>query len=205
MKQPIKKIINIMMQAAVFVLVVTGCQKTQTLLRDSVSGEVTMHGTVQCTNNIPGVLDVPKGNKLASQAYAKGVQIYQVQRSPSDPAVFKWTLIAPLATLYANEDYTNPIGSHYAGPTWEFKKGFNKDEKTVAKKSQEVNMDATAIPWLLLTAVDSLSSSNNKVTFVQRVRTRGGLAPTSGADELHIGLYDSIPYTATYLFYTAKH
>jgi hypothetical protein len=148
---------------------------------------------------------VPKGNKLASQVYAKGLQIYQVQRSATDPAAFKWVLIGPLATLYANEDYTNPLGNHYTGPTWEFNKGFNKGEKVVAKKSQEASMDATAIPWLLLTAVDSLSSSNNKVTFIQRVCTAGGLASASGADEAHLGIYDSVPYTATYLFYTAKH
>ena len=204
MKQPIKKIINTAMQTAAFVLVVTGCQKTQTPLQDSISGDVIMQAPIPCANNIPGILDVPKGNKLALQVYAKGVQIYQVQRSTTDPAVFKWVLIAPLATLYTNEDFTNPVGNHYAGPTWEFKKGFNKGEKTVAKKLQEASVDATAIPWLLLKAVDSLSSANNKVTCVQRVCTAGGLAPTTGADEAHVGTYDSIPYTAAYFFYAAK-
>ncbi|HEX5150687.1 MAG TPA: DUF3455 domain-containing protein [Parafilimonas sp.] len=205
MKQPIKKIISATIRTAAFAIIVTGCQKTQTPLRDSTADEITMHGSVQCTDNIPGILKVPKGNKLAAQLYAKGVQIYQVQRSTTDPAIFKWVLVGPLATLYNNEDHTNPAGSHYAGPTWEFKKGFNKGEKTVAKKSQEASVDATAIPWLLLTAIDSLSSSNNKVTFIQRVCTAGGLAPASGADEAHLGVYDSIPYTATYVFYTAKH
>jgi hypothetical protein len=205
MKQPIKKIINTAMQTAAFVFVVTSCQKTQTPLQDSISDEIIMHAPIQYANNIPGILDVPKGNKLAAQLYAKGVQIYQVQRSTTDPTIFKWILIAPLATLYTNEDYTNPVGTHYAGPTWEFKKGFNKGEKIVAKKMQEASVDATAIPWLLLKAVDSLSSANNKVTFVQRVCTTGGLSPNTGADEAHVGTYDSIPYTAAYLFYTAKH
>jgi len=206
MKQPIRKIINTMMQTAVFALIITGCQKTQTSLRNSSLNEAnTVRAPVQCAGNIPAILNVPKGNKLASQLYATGVQIYQVQPSTADPATFKWVLVGPLATLYVNEDYTNPVGNHYAGPTWEFKKGFNKGEKIVAKKTQEASVDATAVPWLLLTAVDSLSSANNKVTFVQRVCTTGGLAPTSGADEAHLGLYDSIPYTATYLFYTAKH
>src|SRR5678815_4292025 len=106
MKQPIKKIISITIKTAVFALIVAGCQKTQTPLRDSTRDELTMQGPVQCTNNIPAELDVPKGNKLAAQLYAKGVQIYQVQRSTTDPTVFKWVLIAPLATLYANEDYS---------------------------------------------------------------------------------------------------
>ena len=204
MKQPIKKVISTTIKTAAFAFIISGCQKTQTALPERISAEMKpIHATAYC-GDIPGILDVSKENKLASQAYAKGMQIYQVQRDATNPAAFKWVLIAPLATLYANEDYTNPVGTHYIGPTWAFEKGFNKAEKTVAKKTQEASVDATSIPWLLLTAVESLSSPNNKVTYVQRVCTAGGLTPASGADEAHLGMYDSIPYTATYLFYTAK-
>ena len=127
-----------------------------------------------------------------------------MQRSTTDSNIFKWVFIAPSATLYANADFTNQVGTHYVGPTWEFTKGFNKGEKTVAKKLKDTTMDATAIPWLLLQTDKSLSSVNNKVTYVQRVCTEGGLAPVTGADEEHLRQYDSIPYTATYLFYAAK-
>src|SRR5215831_11853000 len=150
MKQLIKKVINTSIKTVVLALTISGCQKTQTSLQGNTSDEAIMNASVQCADNIPGNLDVPKGNKLAAQLYAEGVQIYQVQRSTTDPTVFKWVFIAPRATLYASEDYTNPVGSHYAGPTWEFTKGFNKGEKVVAKKSQEASVDATAIPWLLL-------------------------------------------------------
>ncbi len=134
----------------------------------------------------------------------KGVQIYQVQRSTTDPSAFKWAFIAPSATLYADEDYTTQVGTHYMGPTWELTKGFNKGEKTVAKKLQEATVDTTAITWLLLQFVDSLSSTNNKVTYVQRVYTKGGLTPTTVADEEHLGQLDSIPYSAEYRFFEKK-
>jgi hypothetical protein len=71
----------------------------------------------------------------------------------------------------------------------------------VAARLRGVTRDATAIPWLLLKTVDSLSTANNQITFVQRICTTGGLAPTTGADAAHLGALDSIPYTATYLFY----
>ncbi len=206
MKQKINKIINTVMQTATFAFLITSCQKTQNIPAKRNSSENNLMLAISpCSQAIPDTLQVPAGNKLASQAYAEGVQIYQVQHSATDANVFKWVFIAPSATLYSDPDYTNQIGIHYAGPTWEFTKGFNKGEKVTAKKLREASVDVTAIPWLLLKTVDSLSSVNNKVTYIQRVCTEGGLAPITGADKEHLGLYDSIPYTATYLFYAAKH
>jgi hypothetical protein len=135
------------------------------------------------------------------QTFAKGVQIYQVKRSATDATIFSWVNIAPSATLYTNPNFTNPVISHFAGPSWQFIKGPEKGETVVAKKVQGVTPDATAIQWLLLKAVDELSTPNNKITFVQRICTVGGLGPTTGADEAHLGALDSVPYTASYLFY----
>lgn len=151
---------------------------------------------------IPQDLAVPRGNKLLMQTYATGVQIYQVRRNAVDPNVFEWINIAPSATLYTRRDFTNPIALHYKGPTWEFIKGPDKDERVVASKLKGVTVDATAIAWLLLKATDSLSSPGNRITFIQRVCTNGGLPPSKIASESNIGELDSIPYTASYLFYT---
>jgi hypothetical protein len=151
--------------------------------------------------SIPADLNVPEGNKLLLQAYATGVQIYQVRRNPVDPNVFEWVNVAPAATLYAKPDFTNLLGTHYKGPSWEFTKGVFKDEKVVAAKQKGVNVDATAVPWLLLKAVDSLSSPGNKVTYIQRVCTTGGLPPATIPSESNLGKLDSIPYTANYLCY----
>jgi len=142
---------------------------------------------------------------LSMYAFAKGVQIYQVQRSLADPNVFLWVFIAPSATLYSDKDYTKQVAIHYAGPTWEIAKGPNKGEKVVGKKLQGVTEDIAAIPWLLLQAVDLLSSANNKITYIQRLATTAGLAPSTGADEAHLGQLDSIPYTAQYFFYEADY
>ena len=118
---------------------------------------------------IPQDLAVPHGNKLLMQTYATGVQIYQVRRNAVDPNIFEWVNIAPSATLYTRPDFTNPVALHYKGPTWEFIKGPDKDEKVVASKLKGVTVDATAIAWLLLKATDSLSSPGNRITFIQRV------------------------------------
>ena len=40
-------------------------------------------------------------------------------------------------------------------------------------------------------------------TYIQRVNTTGGLAPTSGCDASTVGTVAKVPYTADYYFYKA--
>ena len=150
---------------------------------------------------IPDSLQVPSGNKFISEAFARGVQIYEVKRSAADPNTFEWVNIAPFATLYERPDFTKPVINHFAGPTWEFIKGRDKGESVVAKKIKGATIESSAIQWLLLEAVDDLSSPGNRVTFVQRICTEGGLAPDIIPTEANLGQLDSIPYHARYRFY----
>ena len=192
---------------ASFALVLTSCQKEQDAGLKSSIVEKSTHANGKepfLCSPIPDDLNVPTGNKLLMQTFARGVQIYEVKRSATDPNAFSWVNIAPFATLYARPEFVDAVIDHFAGPSWEFIKGPHKGERVVATKVQGVTQNLTAIQWLLLKAVDSLSSPDNKVTFVQRICTQGGLAPTTVADEAHLGQLDSIPYTASYLLYTKE-
>ncbi len=197
------------MLIASFALVMTSCQKEQNAgfktssdAQSNINSNPNAIPEPSLCSPIPDILNVQEGNRFFLQTFARGVQIYEVKRSATDPNVFSWVNIAPFATLYAKPDFKDPLINHFAGPTWEFIKGPDKGERVVARKLQGVTQDLTAIQWLLLQAVDSLSTPGNKVTFVQRICTHGGLAPTTIADEAHLGQLDSIPYTASYLFYT---
>jgi hypothetical protein len=189
------------MLIATFGLAVASCRKEQSVSFKNNASDANALADISTCAPIPDSLKVPVGNKFFLQTFARGVQIYQVKRSTTDPNTFLWVNIAPLATLYAKPDFVNPLIHHFAGPTWEFLKGSEKGEKVVATKVAGVTPDPTAIQWLLLKAVDSLSTPDNKITFVQRICTIRGLAPTTGADEAHLGQTDSIPYMASYLFY----
>jgi hypothetical protein len=206
MKKTVRKIIGTLVVAITLALVITSCQKDQNTGKYNSGAD----GSLNYGNSalqfptcapIPDSLKVPEGNSLVLQTFGRGVQIYQVKRSATDPNVFSWVNIAPSATLYTNPNFTNPVINHFAGPSWQFIKGPEKGEKVVATKVKGITKDPTAIQWLLLKAVDSLSTLHNKITFIQRICTVGGLAPTTGADEAHLGDLDSIPYTASYLFY----
>ena len=194
---------------AMLASIAISCQKEQhlrTKLNDLPTQSLLSASNVSvvsaCNEPIPDLIKVPAGNKLALQTYASGVQIYEVKRSTVDTNIYSWVGIAPLADVYAKPDFTNQLALHYAGPSWEFTKGQFKGEKVVATKVKDVSPDPTSIAWLLLKAIDSLSSPDNKVTYIQRVCTAGGLAPKTPANAGNVGTRDSIPYTTAYFFYT---
>lgn len=136
-------------------------------------------------------LQVPPGNELVFRLYALGVQIYRWNGN-------SWDFVAPLANLYADDNYRVNLGYHYAGPTWEGRGG----SKVVAARLTGCSPDTTAIPWLLLQTVSTEGRGIfRKVTYIQRVNTAGGLAPTVSSS--HIGAEARVPYTAEYFFYRA--
>ncbi|TMI77376.1 MAG: DUF3455 domain-containing protein [Bacteroidetes bacterium] len=204
MQKTIRKNISGLMWIASLALVITSCQKEKSAPLQTASDALShsSHATMtpELCSPIPDSLQVPEGNRLFLQTFARGVQIYEVQRSAANPNTLVWVNIASLAELYVKPDFVDHIIHHFAGPSWQFIKGPFKDEKVVAKKVKGSTQDPTAIQWLLLQAVDDLSTPGNPVSFVQRICTHGGLAPTTAPTQL--GALDSIPYTASYLFYT---
>jgi hypothetical protein len=133
-------------------------------------------------------LQVPRGNKLTAVAYAEGVQIYRWNGTA-------WAFVAPEAALF---DWTGAMGTHYAGPTWESTSG----SKVVGAVLERWNADADAIPWLLLRAVSSEGHGVFRgVTYIQRLFTVGGLAPTEPGEV--VGEEVRVPYSAWYVFYRA--
>jgi len=209
MKKTISKNIYGFMLIASFVLVMTSCQKEQnnfSKTTSEVQGKINSNGSAvqgpSICSPIPDSLQPPAGNRFFLQTFARGFQIYELQRSAADPNTLIWVNIAPLAELYVQPNFADHIIHHFAGPSWQFLNGPFKDEKVVAKKLKGSTQDPTAIQWLMLQAVDSLSTPGNPVSFVQRICTHAGLAPTNIPAGAQPGLLDSIPYTASYLFYT---
>ncbi len=134
-------------------------------------------------------LRVGEGNKLHSQVYASGVQIYRWDG-------LSWVFVEPSATLFANANYNGKVGTHYAGPTWES----NSGSKVVGARMYGCQPDTTAIPWLLLEAVSTGGPGiYSSVTYIQRANTKGGLAPAGPGS--FIGEKVEVPYTAEYYFY----
>jgi len=147
-----------------------------------------------CPAETPAVLAPPANQSLAFVLDATGVQQYVCNATATGAA---WTLVAPMADLLDNGFV---VGKHYAGPTWEVDDG----STVVGARVQGATIDATSIPWLLLSAVGHggtwLGAMSN-VTAIQRLATTGGLPPATGCNVDLLGATADVPYTAKYFFY----
>ena len=162
-------------------------------------------GTDNRAPEVPASLAVPDGNKVSFHAYAVGVQIYVATASANSPTGFAWTFRAPEAVLFDADG--NVVGMHYAfaGPTrpaWESESG---SRVVGARSVPPVTVNTNAIPWLILSAVPADTVGPGileRTTYIQRVNTTGGLAPTTAPTTL--GQEARVPYTAEYFFYRGE-
>ncbi len=139
-------------------------------------------------------LQVEAGNGLAFRTYAMGVQVYSWNGA-------SWTFVEPVATLFADARYKGEVGTHYVGPTWES----NSGSKVVAARVPGTGCtpDSSGIPWLILKKVSSEGPGVfSTTTFIQRLNTTGGIAPTVPGTV--VGERREVPYTAEYYFYRAR-
>jgi hypothetical protein len=146
--------------------------------------------------DVPDKIKAPTGEVVVLQAHASGSQNYVCQMgTEGKPA---WTLKAPEAELHDQQG--TMIGRHYAGPTWKDNDGSEVTGKALAHVDSP---DADSIPWLLITVTGhSGNGVLGRVTTIQRIHTKGGLAPP--ASECNTSKQNAevkIPYTADYYFY----
>jgi Protein of unknown function (DUF3455) len=141
--------------------------------------------------------DPPPSQHPVLTVTGKGVQIYACQLVANAP---QWVFQAPDASLF--DASGAKVGVHGAGPSWRYLDGSTVKGEVVAKNASP---EATAIPWLLLKAVNEDDTGVlAKVEFIRRSDTHGGIAPATGCDSQHLNTSARVPYTATYTFYSAK-
>jgi Protein of unknown function (DUF3455) len=144
---------------------------------------------------VPSTVEVPAGNKVFLVGHAVGVQIYRCTGSG-------WSFVAPRADLYG--DNGKLLATHFGGPTWQARDG----SRVVARRADGVNVDPSAIDWLLLSTVATAPGADGDrlagTTYIQRTATSGGLPPAaSECDATATGTQAEIPYTADYHFWKA--
>jgi hypothetical protein len=175
--------------------------------------------------SVPDKLKVP-GNTAFLVGHATGTQNYVCLPATPPATGFAYVLFTPEATLF--DDHGKQIITHYFSPnlapdpdenlgtiraTWQ-----TSDTSIVWAKA---NPAATAthgtdpefvadgaVAWLTLTRVGAQDGPRGEdtfadVTFVQRLNTQGGLAPTDCTSLAAVGKVAFMPYTADYFFYSA--
>ncbi len=149
--------------------------------------------------DVPGAIAVESGHKVFLVGHAVGVQIYSCNTTSTG---FEWGFVAPRADLFGENGKL--IATHFGGPTWQARDG----STVVAARVDGVNVDPTAIDWLLLSTRSTAAGADGdrltKTTFIQRTATTGGRAPAaSTCNAATVGATVEVPYTADYHFWKA--
>jgi hypothetical protein len=160
---------------------------------------------------VPSNIQVPTGHKAFLEGHAVGTQNYICLPSG-------WTFFGPQATLFNDHDKQiithflspNPDESDIARATWQHSRDTSTVWASAIASSSDPNfVESGAIPWLLLQVVGAEPgpTGGDKLTgttFIQRLNTSGGIAPSTGcAESADIGKKAFVPYTADYFFYKA--
>ena len=165
---------------------------------------------------MPTKIEVSPPDQAFLLGHAFGTQNYECQPVNSLGRV-GWVLFTPQATLF--DDGSQQLTTHFFSPNpvensiiiraaWQDSKDTSSVWGRVVESSVDANfVKAGAIPWLKVetagtqdgpTGGDTLS----KTTFIQRVNTDGGAAPSTDCDRpTDIGRKAFVPYTADYIFY----
>ncbi|MFE0026496.1 DUF3455 domain-containing protein [Amycolatopsis sp. NPDC059021] len=146
--------------------------------------------TAETGHRVPSAIAVPDGNKRVATYRGEGVQIYGCANGA-------WSLIQPAATLFS---HGRAVALHSKGPVWTS----TVDGSTVgaAAVPGAAVQHPGAVPELLLKANQNLGDGVfGKVTYVQRLNTRGGVAPAGACTT---GAQTAVRYSADYAFWAAK-
>jgi hypothetical protein len=182
------------------------------------------HGHIRAPA-VPTTIQVEAGHEPFLVGRGIGTQNYHC--SPSG-AGFAWILFTPEAVLLS--DYGRQITSHFFGPNprepnvdptvtaqgairaaWRH----SRDSSTVWGRAFPPSFDPefvrpNSVPWLLVETVVTAEGPGGadplpRTTFIQRVNTLGGLAPSTGCSTAaDVGKKAFVPYEADYFFFRRK-
>ena len=146
---------------------------------------------------VPAEVTPPAGNKAALTLVGIGDLSYECKAVADKPGTFAWTFAGPNAKLMdANK---KEVGKYYGGPTWEAADG----SRVTGKQLAVAPGTAGSIPLQLVQAAPSTGTGvMTDVTYIQRLKTVGGVAPATPACAAgNVGAKTTVPYQADYVFY----
>jgi len=146
--------------------------------------------------SLPEPVRVPAGTKQAMATSGVGEITYECREKANMAGAHEWVFVAPVATLYGAD--RKVVGKYYAGPTWEAADG----SKLTGKQVAVAPAMAGSIPLQLVKAEPAMGmGAMQGVSYVQRLNTKGGVAPAMACDAATKGQRRQVAYEADYVFY----
>jgi Protein of unknown function (DUF3455) len=145
---------------------------------------------------LPEPVRVPADQKLMMSTTGVGEITYECREKKDVAGAHEWAFVAPVATLYSGDK--KAVGKYYAGPTWEA-----NDGSKVTGKQLAVSPAAPGNIPLQLVKTDPAMGAGamTGVSYIQRLNTKGGVAPAMACDATSKGKRQQVAYEADYVFY----
>jgi hypothetical protein len=145
---------------------------------------------------LPEAVRAPAGQKLLMTTTGVGEITYECREKKDTAGQHEWAFVAPVATLYAPD--RKVVGKYYAGPTWESMDG----SRVTGKQLAVAPGGPGSIPLQLVKTEPAMGAgAMTGVSYIQRVNTKGGIAPAMACDAMAKGKRQQVAYEADYLFY----
>ena len=171
----------------------------QSFIFSSIATLVLLSGcaTTMKTPEVPAAIAVPAGNKVVMSTLGIGELTYECRIKANTTDAFEWVLAGPEAMLYNSKKVV--VGKYYKGPTWE-----SNDGSKVTGKQLAISPNPGSIPLQLVQANPAMGNGvMTGVTYIQRLNTVAGLAPSAPCAASTLGTKEKVNYQADYIFYKA--
>lgn len=148
---------------------------------------------------LPDAVKVPAGHQVVMETVGAGDITYECRVKANMPGQYEWFFVGPDAKLMARNG--QQVGKYYGPPaTWENMDG----SKVTATQVAVAPNGAGNIPYQLVKANPAMGAGAMQgVSYIQRVDTRGGVAPAMPCAAGNMGQKQVVKYQADYIFYKA--
>ena len=149
---------------------------------------------------LPATVQVPAGHRVALETVGAGDITYECRAKANMAGQYEWVFAGPDAKLLDRGG--KQVGRYYGPPaTWEAADG----SKITGTQLAVAPGAAGSIPLQLVKANPAMGmGAMNGITYVQRVDTRGGVAPAMPCGAANLGAKQVVKYQADYIFYKAS-
>ena len=170
-----------------------------TLLLGACASGPTMMTKAYDQSALPAPVQVPAGHKVAMETAASGEIIYECRAKAGAAGEFEWVFVGPDAKLMDRSG--RQVGRYFGPPaSWESQDG---SKVTGAQVAVAPAMQGSIPYQLVKTNPATGSGMMNGTTYIQRVATRGGVAPAAPCGMANAGARQIVQYQADYIFYRA--
>ena len=148
---------------------------------------------------LPDAVKVPAGHRVALETVGVGEITYECRTKANAAGAFEWVFVGPKADLKGRGG--NKLGTYFGPPaTW----AANDGSAVTGTQVAVAPASAGSIPLQLVKANPATGmGAMSSVAYIQRVATRGGVAPSALCDGTGVGRKEVVTYQADYIFWKA--